>query len=426
MENTHFEFIQEYGGIREYRLRSNGLQVLYHEQRAAPIAAFMVTYRVGSRNEGPGLTGATHFLEHMMFKGTGRFHKQLGTSVFHVLQRVGAQVNATTWLDRTNYFAVLPKEHLRLSMEIEADRMRGALLDPSDVESERTVILNELDRGENDPVRNLYHAVWSTAFFAHPYRHPTIGWRSDVESISADGLRHFYDTFYWPDNATATIVGDVDESEALAQVEEFFGAIGGAPKSLPEVTTREPEQRGERRVTIRQAGQLGAVILAYKAPAADDPMTDALDVLSGVLTTGKQSRLSRSLTDRALTTFVYAAESRLRDPGLFTIMANLAPGTTHESVEAIIYEELERVVQDGVTEEEVRRAISQLTAQEAFGRDGPYAIAARLNEAIAAGDWRIYARYLERITTVTKERVQEAAAAILIPDRRTVGYYIPS
>ncbi|GIV59226.1 insulinase family protein [Rhodocaloribacter litoris] len=420
-----FAFVEASGGIEAYRLRSNNLHVLLLPEAAAPVVTFMVTYRVGSRNETTGLTGATHFLEHLMFKGTERFSKERGTSIFNVLQRVGAQVNATTWLDRTNYYALLPREHLALAVEIEADRMRNARIREEDLESERTVILNELDRGENEPLRKLYHAVWSTAFMAHPYHHPTIGWRSDVEHVSAEGLRHFYDTFYWPDNATVSIIGDFDRSEALRLVHRHFGPIPPAPAPVPEVYTREPEQRGERCIVVRQAGRLGAVMVAFKSPPALDPDADALDVLATALATGKNSRLYRHLTDRGLTTHLYANASRLRDPGLFFILAMLAPDQTHAGVEAAIEEVLDTVRRDGLTETELARAKNQLRAREAFSRDGPYAVATQLNEAIAAGDWKLYTTYLDRIERVTATDVRRVAQAYLVEDRRTVGRYVP-
>src|SRR5690606_25302529 len=150
-----------------------------------------------------------------MFKGTERFNRERGTSVFQVLQRVGGQINATTWYDRTNYYELLPVEHLPLAVEIEADRMRGARVSEADLASERTVVLNELDRGENEPLRKLLHAVFATAFFAHPYGHPVIGWRSDVETVTAADLRHFYDTYYWPAHATVSVLGQIDRAEAL-------------------------------------------------------------------------------------------------------------------------------------------------------------------------------------------------------------------
>jgi zinc protease len=420
-----FEFIEASGGIEAYRLTSNGLRVLLLEQAAAPVVAFMVTYHVGSRNEQTGLTGATHILEHLMFKGTERFHKKKGTSIFDTLQRVGARVNATTWFDRTNYYEMLPKEHLPLAIEIEADRMRGALLDAEDLESERTVILNEYDRGKNEALRNLYDAVWSTAFVAHPYHHPTIGWRSDIENVTPEGLRHFYDTYYYPNNATVSIIGDVDRREALELVEAEFGALEPSPEPIPEMHTREPEQRGERRVNVHQEGQLGAVMMSYKAPDGLSEDADALDLLARVLASGKGSRLFKRLTDQGLTADVFAMSSRLRDPGLFSIFAFLAPEATHDVVEDEIRDAIRDIQEKGITADELKRAKTQLRAKEAFGRDGPFAIASQLNEAIAAGDWTLYTTYLDRIDHVTADDVQRVAQTYLQREQSTVGHYIP-
>ena len=420
-----FEFVEVSGGIEAYRMKSNGLQVLMLPQTVVPVVTFMITYLVGSRNETTGLTGATHMLEHLMFKGTEKFNKQKGTSIFQVLQRVGAQLNATTWLDRTNYYELLPSEHLGLAIEIEADRMRNALITEEDVAQEKKVILNEMDRGENDPVRNLFHAVWSTAFWAHPYHHPTIGWRSDVEHMTAEELRQFYDTYYWPNNATVSIIGDFDRAWVFDQLLEHFGKISASPAPIPEVITQEPPQRGMRRVTVRQAGELGSVLIGCKAPRGLATDTDALDVLGLVLADGKSSRLYRALVDKGLATSVYGGIYRLRDPGLVNWFVLLAPGTSHEAVEDILWQELRRVQEEKVTEEEIERAKNQLRAAQVFGRDGPFLIAAQLNEAIAAGDWRLYTQYLERIDRVTADQIQEVAQRYLNPDQSTVGYYIP-
>jgi zinc protease len=425
-----FSFVKEAGGIEEYRLGANGMQVLLMQEAAAPVACFMVTYRVGSRNERTGLTGATHMLEHLMFKGTERFNARDGTSIFHTLQRVGARVNATTWFDRTNYYELLPKEHLPTAVEIEADRMRGALIAPEDVESERTVILNEYDQGQNDPFRNLYHAVWAAAFVAHPYHHPTIGWRPDIETATPEDLRGFYDTFYWPQNATATIIGDVEREEVLGLVAEHFGGIeagpgNDAPGTPRDAATREPVQRGERRVEVRQQGQLGAVLMGYKAPPGLTEDADALSVLARILASGKGSRCFQHLTDRGLTAEVFAMSPRLHDPGLFSLFAFLAPERTHDAVEEALGEVLQQVQEEGVTDDEVARAKRQLKAQEAFGRDGPFSIAAQLNEAIAAGDWTLYAGFMDRIERVNAEDVHRVARQYLARDQRTVGRYVP-
>ena len=421
-----FAFVRESGGIEAFELQSNGLQVLYMPEKTATVVAFMVTYHVGSRNEGPGLTGATHMLEHLMFKGTERFNKREGTSIFNTLQQVGARVNASTWLDRTNYYEVLPVEHLPLAMEVEADRMRGALLDEADVESERSVILNEFDRGENDPIRALYHALWATAFFAHPYRHPTIGWRSDIETITPQDLRDFYDTFYWPNNATVCIVGNVERDAALQEVQRHFGSIPSSPHAIPDVQTREPEQEGERRLELRRNGQAGVVLCGYKTPDAHHRDSDALDVLASVLAMGNGSRLYRALVDTGFAAGVSAGNPRLRNPGLFYILSMLAPGKTGDEVEPLIHEEIERIQQEGISADELRRAVNQLKAQEAFSRDGPFSIVAQLNEAIAAGDWTLYTEYMDRIEAVGTDDVQRVTRRYLQPSQRTVGHYIPS
>jgi len=421
-----FTHVETSSGIQCYRHRDNDLRVLVLPQDGAPVATLMVTYHVGSRNERTGHTGATHFLEHLMFKGTERFHKRKGTSIFEMLQRVGARVNASTWVDRTNYYEMLPTEHLPLAVEIEADRMRGALIDPQDLEDERTVILNEYDRAQNDPVSRLFDEVWSTAFVAHPYHHPTIGWRSDIESVTADGLEHYYDTFYWPDNATVSVIGDVTGEDVLPLLDEHFGAHDPAPHDIPQVTTREPEQNGQRRVTVQQDGQIGALLIGYKTPPATEPDSDALDVLGRILASGKGSRLYRRCTDQGLTSDVFAMNFRLRDPSLFNLFAYLTPETAHDTVEAAIMEVVDTVRAEGVTEEEVTRAKNQLKAQVAFDRDGPMRIASQLNEALAAGDWRLYTKYLDRLEDVTTDAVQRVARTYLHPAKSTIGRYVPS
>lgn len=417
-------FVEESGGISEYRLDSNGLQILVKQDRSAPVVACMITYRVGSRNEPTGLTGATHFLEHLMFKGSTRFNKEMGTSVFNVLQDVGARMNATTWLDRTNYYELLPADQLDLALDIESDRMRNALLRPEDVASERTVILNEFDRGENEPTRKLYHEVWSSAFVAHPYHHPTIGWRSDIENVSAADLRGFYDRYYWPSNATLSIVGDVDIDACLANVARRFGAIEGGEK-VEDLHVQEPVQRGQRRVVVNQKGEIGSVMVAFKGVAGTHVDSPILDVLSVILGTGKNSRLYRSLIEEGISGGVSASNSAMRDPGLFYIFAALNPGVAHEQVETAIFDEIDKVIEEGVTDAEVAKAITQLNAMESYSRDGAFSVVQQLNEAIATGDWKLYSAYGDSIAGVTAEDVQRVAEAYLVRDRSIIGSYVP-
>ena len=425
MSQAAFEPVRAAGGVTEYRHTGNGLTVLLLPEASAPVVAFQVTYRVGSRNEGTGLTGATHLLEHLMFKGSERFNRDLGTSVFQTLQAVGGQINATTWYDRTNYYAMLPAEHLALAVEIEADRMRGARVRDEDLAGERTVVLNELDRGENQPLRRLLHAVHATAFHAHPYRHPVIGWRGDVEAVSAAGLRGFYDTYYWPRHATVSVVGAFDPAETLALLDARFGGIDAGPEPPAATVTPEPPQHGERRVTVKQAGELGAVLLAWKAPHGLDADADALDVLVQILAAGKSARLYRRLVDTGRATSTWAYFPRLRDPGLFFVYAALAPLTLHADVETELKAALAEIAAGGVTDAELDRARRQVVADEAFGRDGPMAAVSQLNEAVALGDWTLFAERRDRLAAVTGEAVQAAAARIASDDRLTAGWYVP-
>src|ERR687893_2500192 len=216
-------FVTEADEIQEYRL-NNGMKVLLVENRVAPVATIMVLYKVGSRNEAVGYTGSTHLLEHMMFKGTPTFNKERNTQIAATLQKIGADFNATTWYDRTNYYETVPSDQLELAVKLEADRMRNSFIADSDRQSEMTVVRNELERGQNEPVLVLDEAVYAAAFREHPYHHPTIGWRADVENVPTARLKEFYDTFYHPNNATAIVVGDFDEAHALALVAKYFGA----------------------------------------------------------------------------------------------------------------------------------------------------------------------------------------------------------
>ena len=420
-----FTYVKTLGGISEYTLDANGLQVLVLPEHSAPVVTFMVTYRVGSRNEGLGVTGATHLLEHLMFKGTENFNRAKGNSVDQLLEKVGAVYNATTWLDRTNYFANLGKEHLENYIAIESDRMRHLWLRESDRRPEMTVVRNEFEIGENNPIQALDKEISAAAYIAHPYHHSTIGWRSDIENVPIEKLKQFYDTFYWPDNATVTIIGDVEPAAALALVKKYYGAIPKAPAPIPQVYTEEPAQSGPRRVTVKRAGQLGVVGIGYKIPSGRHADAASLQVLGAILTSGKNSRLYRTLTDKNLTTNVSADVGFFHDPSLAIIYASLAPGAKHMSVEMTIMSEVERLKKDGVTATEVSSAVNQLISAAAYARDGAFAIASNINDYIAVGDWTLYVTMDEAIKKVTADDVKRVANEYLDEDQSTTGWFIP-
>lgn len=420
-----FEYVKESGGIQEYKMTTNNLTVLLKEDHSAPVATFMVTYNVGSRNEAIGYTGSTHLLEHLMFKGSRKFNTDKENSVFQLLQSLGSRMNATTWLDRTNYYETMPSEHLETAIEIEADRMRNAFIKEEDRQAEMTVVRNEFERGQNNPFSVLDEHIWATAYLAHPYHHSTIGWKSDIENVSIERLKKFYDTFYWPNNATVTMVGDFEKEKALALVKKHFGRIPKSREEIPEVYTEEPKQEGQRRVLLKRAGQQGVVGVAHKTPSATHEDSPNFLVLSSILSSGKNSRFYKNITDKGLTTSVFIWDSLFRDPGLFAVYANLTPGTDHQKVEDLVMAEYEKIKEDGVTEEEVEKAKAQLIASMKFGQDGSFAVAGGLNEAIASGDWTLFTTYDEKLSGVTKETVKAVVEKYFLEDLSTIGHFIP-
>ncbi|UCH61604.1 MAG: insulinase family protein [Fidelibacterota bacterium] len=420
-----FQRVQTSGGITEYRMTSNDLAVLLMEDHSAPVAAFMVTYRVGSRNEAIGYTGSTHLLEHLMFKGSHNFSREHDNSIWTLLQNVGARINATTWLDRTNYYEMLPSEHLETAINIEADRMRQALLRDSDRQPEMTVVRNEFERGENEPWEALDKNIWATAYQAHPYHHSTIGWKSDIEGVSTERLRQFYDTYYWPNNATVTIIGDFDTRQVLSWIKSHFGQYPAAPHPIPEVYTTEPKQEGPRRFIIRRSGETGILGIAHKTPEGRHPDKYPLAVLKNILGAGKTSRLYRSLVDKGLATSTFIADHPLHDNGLLITYAFLTPGIDHKKIERIILREYEKVKAKKITKKELDRTKTMIRAEVAYSRDGFFSIAASLNEAIAIGDWTFYTTYLDRLSSVTIEDVQRVAETYLLEDQSTTGWFVP-
>ena len=420
-----FKFVKSSGGIEEHTLQKNGLTVLVLEDHSTPVATFMVTYHVGSRNEAIGYTGSTHLLEHLMFKGSRNFNKEKGTAIWTELQNIGAQINATTWNDRTNYFEVVPSEHLERAIAIEADRMRFAFLRDEDRQPEMTVVRNEYERGENSPFDVLDKNIWATAYQAHPYHHSTIGWRSDIENVSTERLQEFYHTYYWPNNATATIIGDFNKAEALALINNYFGEHNASKNDIPGMYTEEPEQEGPRRTVVKRAGQTGVVGVGHKTPEGLHEDTYAFQLLGKILSEGKTSRFYKTIVDRGLATSLLMYDFPLKDNGMFITYTFLTPDTDHQTVEDIVLEEYKKIINGGVTKEEIARAKAQTRASVAFSRDGSYAVASALNEAIAIGDWTFYTTFMDHIEKVSTKDIQRVAKKYLVEEKSTTGWFVP-
>jgi zinc protease len=414
----------------------NGLNVLIQEEHTAPLASVWCWYKVGSKHERPGLTGVSHWCEHMNFKGTTNIPRD---QVKGIIEEYGGSWNGYTWIDETTYLETATRDALDRMLFIESERMARCLYHPDDVESERTVIISELQGGENDPDQLLDQELTATAFKAHPYRHPTIGWLSDLQSMTRDDLYGYYRRHYVPNNATLVIVGDVDADAAIRRVEHHFGSIeAGAPVAA--VRTSEPEQTGERRLTIRKAGTTAYLKVGFHAPAASDSDFFPLLVLDAVLTGAKglnlwasfrvpppqrSARLYRALVERGLASSVYGALVPTAEPFLYTISATAKTGTPLAAVESALLAALDAVARGGITGAELARAQAQLRARLVFESDSVTNIAHQLGYFETIGSLDGYREAPARIAAVTLESVARAAARVLAESNRTVGYFDP-
>ncbi|MBE8723345.1 M16 family metallopeptidase [Flavobacterium hungaricum] len=424
-KNNNFKKIKELGGIEEYLYQPNGMNILLLQDNASPVATVQIVYRVGSKNEVIGNTGSTHLLEHLMFKGTASFNKKNGNTITDVLQNTGAQLNATTWYDRTNYFETLPSDKIGLALQIEADRMRNSLLLKEDKEAEMTVVRNEFERGENDPNSLLDKEIWASAYIAHPYHHSTIGWKSDIEKAPIEVLRNFYNTYYWPDNATLTIIGDFKKENVFALIETYFGKITKAPNPMPQPYTEEPQQYGPRKIVVKKPGELGVINKAYKIPGALHEDLPALNILGEIIGSGPSAILNKTFVDTRLGIYAYANATNFKEVGLFTIGVGFPTTSKHEDIDAKINEVVAKIQKEGVTQDEINRVVAEISTQTILSRDGSGVIASGLNEAIASGDWTDYVTGVDRLKKVTPADVLRVAQKYLVEDQSTTGYFIP-
>ena len=307
-------------GITEYRL-SNGLRVLLYPEQSKPVINVNITYLVGSRQESYGETGMAHLLEHLMFKGTPT-HRNIPDE----LSLHGAKVNGSTTTDRTNYYEIFSasNENLNWALSLEADRMVNSFIAKKDLDTEMTVVRNEMENGENDPARILQERVLETAFVWHNYSHPTIGARSDVENVPIERLQAFYHTYYQPDNAVLVVAGKFDEAKTLALIQQKFGPIARPSRSLPNFYTAEPVQDGEREVTLHRVGQKQVVMAAYHTPSASHLDATALDLLTDVMNQEPSGRLYKRLVETKLATGAGSSLMALHDPGLVSFTARAA------------------------------------------------------------------------------------------------------
>lgn len=400
----------------------NGLKVIIKEVHAAPVVVVDTWYRVGSRNERPGLTGASHLLEHMTYKGTKEFGKD---AMRNLTKRNGAVDNGATFYDYTHYYTTIASDRLELVLRMEASRMSSALIQQTDLDAERTVVRSELEGRENNPGSLLFQETMAAMFRAHPYHWPVIGWRSDVEHINAAQLRYYYHAYYMPNNATLVIAGDIEPVHVLAQVKMIFGRLKrGTPPS--QWTTPEPPQYGERRVLVRRQGKVPMEMMAWHVPGLVDEDTPALSMLEQILGGGRLSRLYRQVVEKQIGVSSWASLMSLRDTGIFMIGGVASPGQPMQPIERTMLDEIGRIKSEPPSTEEMARALRQYEAAVIYNRDSITEDAGMLGEyETMAGDWRFPDQQLIRMRAVTPADVSRVARKYLTDDNRTVGIFQP-
>lgn len=410
----------------------NGLTVLLKEVHTAPIISWWVLYRVGSRNERTGQTGVSHWVEHMMFKGTEKFPAGV---LDKAIDREGGVWNAQTSFDYTAYFETMPAHRVDLALQAEADRMVNALFDPQEVDSERTVIISERQGSENSPTFWLYEETRAAAFRVHPYHHQVIGDMADLKTMTRDNLFNHYRTYYGPNNAVAVAVGDFDSAAMLARIEELYGDIPPDPEPPP-VTRPEPPQQGERMVRVEREGNAVYVYTGYRAPEATHPDWFKLalvnSVLAGASAPGgnsignRTSRLYKALVETELAAGVGASLYPSVDPYLLSIVVTARDGRTPEDVQAALDAELDRARDGDITQAELDKAKKQAKALFAYGTEGVTGQAFWLAFAENFSSYTWYENYLEHLEAVTLDDVHDAARRYLRRSQRTVGWFIPT
>jgi zinc protease len=414
--------VTEVEGITEYRL-ANGLQILLAPDGSKPTTTVNVTYHVGSRQENYGETGMAHLLEHLIFKGTPT-HRE----VWSEFSKRGLRANGSTWVDRTNYFASFSAndENLRWYLGWQADAMVNSFIARRDLDTEMTVVRNEMEMGENDPGRILFEKTLAAMFQWHNYGKATIGARSDVENVDIGRLQAFYRLYYQPDNATLIVSGKFDPARVMGWVEQSFGRIPKPKRSLPRLYTIDPVQDGERSVTLRRVGGVPQVLLGYHAPAGPDPDYPAMELISLIVGDSPSGRAHKRLVEPGFASAVYAESLAMADPGVVLFGAQFSAGQDPERGAQELIKVVEGLGTEPVTDEEFKRAQTKWLKNWEQQYSNPETVGVVLSEMVAQGDWRLLFLTRDRVQALTREAVQRVAQQRLVASNRTLAQYIPT
>jgi zinc protease len=413
----------------EERILSNGMKILVKQDRRAPVVASMVWYRAGSMDEINGSTGVAHVLEHMMFKGTrdmppGEFSR--------VIARAGGRDNAFTNKDATVYHQQLHKSQLALALRLEADRMANLVLSSDDFAREIRVVMEERRlRTDDQPKALVYEAHSAAAHEAHPYRWPVVGWMNDLENMRAEDARDWYNKWYTPNNATLVVVGDVTPDEVFALAEKYFGPIAARPLASRK-SQLDPPQRGIHRVRVKAPAELPYLLMGWHAPSLRNVEKDwqpyALEMLAAVLDGSDAARLERELVRGGRLALQAGAsyDGVNRGPGMFVMDVTPAPGKTVEELEQALREQIHRIVEQGVSDEELARVKAQVTAYQVFQLDSMFSQARLIGMLENAGlPYDSLELQAQKLKQVTSAQVQEVARDILIDENLTVAVLDP-
>ena len=409
-------------GITEYTL-ANGLRVLFAPDDSKPTTTVNTTYLVGSRHESYGETGMAHLLEHLLFKGTPTY-----PTVWNEFTKRGLRANGSTWVDRTNYFASFAASDANLEWYLRwsADAMTNSFIARKDLDSEMTVVRNEMELGENSPFRSLLEKTMAASYTWHNYGKSTIGARADVENVSIERLQAFYRTHYQPDNAVLILAGKFDEAKALALLAETFGRIPRPARKLVATYTVDPPQEGERSVTLRRVADTQIAMAVYHVPAGSSPDYAAVELLATIMGDSPSGRLHKALVETKQAANVFGFAFDFKEPGIAVFGARLPNDASLETAKATLVATLDNVAKEPVTAAEVERARTQYLKDFELTAADPEKVGVALSSAIALGDWRLFFLERDRVRNAKAEDVQRVAAAYLVPDNRTLGLFVPT
>ena len=401
----------------------NGFKILMLERHTVPTVSLQIRYLVGSRNEVPGHTGLSHMLEHMLFMSTKNYAAH---EMDEIIERIGGDNNGATGDDFTFYYETVASDRLELVIALEAERMQNALILEDEFQSEREVVKEERRmRVDNSPYGWLYEDFMATAYLLHPYRISTIGWMDDLNAMTREDAERHYRTYYTPNNSFAVLVGDFDPAAAIRYFETYFGSIPRGPE-VPPVRIREPEQHGERRIKVHRQANLPAILIGYHVPQIGHPDFYVLDVIGQIFSTGQSSRLYRTLVyEQQLAVQAYGYVPDHKDPSLFYFMAIMRPGRTVDKAEQSIYELIEQLKTEPVTDKELQKAKNNVVAEFYFAQQSNEGLAERLANYEAQGVGYDYINtYPDRMQAVTKEDVMRVAQTYFTEKNRTVAVLI--